>query len=122
MQRAFAGTGHIVFWIVALGAILLSPLLAALIVSPETRYLVMSKRVGPSDWHENQVLKETGPLDILILGNSRMLTAIDHAALREDVHVPNGELTAPIHRERCFSEIFIRRDFGRGSSFGYFTA
>jgi hypothetical protein len=94
MQRAFAGTGHIVFWIVALGAILLSPLLAAIIVSPETRYLVMSKRVGPSDWHENQVLKETGPLDILILGNSRMLTAIDHAALREDVHVPNGDLTS----------------------------
>jgi hypothetical protein len=31
-------------------------------------------------------------------------------------------LAAPIHRERCFSEIFIRRDFGRGSSFGYFTA
>jgi hypothetical protein len=34
----------------------------------------------------------------------------------------NLHLAAPIHRERCFSEIFIRRDFGRGSSFGYFTA
>lgn len=92
MQPAFTGTVHLVVWIVALGAILLSPLLTALIVSPETRYLVMSKRVGPSDWHENQVLKETGPLDILILGNSRMLTAIDHAALRETIHVPDGEL------------------------------
>ena len=94
MQPAFTGTGHIVFWIAALSAILLSPLLTALIVSPETRYLVMSKRVGPSDWHENQVLKETGSLDILVLGNSRMLTAIDHAALREDVHVPNGQLNS----------------------------
>jgi hypothetical protein len=31
-------------------------------------------------------------------------------------------LAAPIHRERCFSEIFVRRDFGCGSSFGFFTA
>ena len=52
----------------------------------------MSKRVGPSDWHANQVLKDTRPLDILVLGNSRMLTAIDHAALREDVHTPDGPL------------------------------
>jgi hypothetical protein len=92
MQPAFSGTGHLVVWIVALAAILLSPILTALIVSPETRYLVMSKRVGPSDWHTNQVLKETRPLDILVLGNSRMLTAIDHAALREDVHTPDGPL------------------------------
>ena len=39
-----------------------------------------------------QVLKETGPLDILVLGNSRMLVAIDHAALREDVKGPDGPL------------------------------
>ena len=92
MQPAFSGTGHIVVWIAALAAILLSPILTALIVSPETRYLVMSKRVGPSDWHTEQVLKETGPLDILVLGNSRMLVAIDHAALREDVQGPDGPL------------------------------
>ena len=92
MQPAFSGTGHLVVWIAALAAILLSPILTALIVSPETRYLVMSKRVGPSDWHTNQVLKETRPLDILVLGNSRMLTAIDHAALREEVHTPDGPL------------------------------
>jgi hypothetical protein len=92
MQPAFSGTGHLVVWIAALAAILLSPILTALTVSPETRYLVMSKRVGPSDWHRNQVLKETRPLDILVLGNSRMLTAIDHAALREEVHTPDGPL------------------------------
>ena len=92
MQPAFSGTGHLVVWIAALAAILLSPILTALIVSPETRYLVMSKRVGPSDWHTNQVLRKTQPLDILILGNSRMLTAIDHAALREVVHTPDGPL------------------------------
>ena len=92
MQPAFSGTGHLAVWIVALAGILLSPILTALIVSPETRYLVMSKRVGPTDWHTNQVLKETGPLDILVLGNSRMLMAINHAALREDVHTPDGPL------------------------------
>ena len=92
MQPAFSGTGHIVVWIAALAAILLSPILTALVVSPETRYLVMSKRVGPSDWHTEQVLKETGPLDILVLGNSRMLVAIDHAALREYVQTPDGPL------------------------------
>ncbi len=92
MQPAFSGAGHIVVWIAALAGILLSPILTALIVSPETRYLVMSKRVGPSDWHTNQVLKETRPLDILVLGNSRMLMAINHTALREDVHTPDGPL------------------------------
>jgi hypothetical protein len=92
MQPAFSGTAHIVVWIAALAAILLSPILTTLVVGPETRYLVMSKRVGPSDWHTNQIFKETGPLDILVLGNSRMLTAVDHAALREDVHVPDGQL------------------------------
>jgi hypothetical protein len=92
MQPAFYGTGHLVVWIAALAAILLSPVLTALVVSPETRYLVMSKRVGPSDWHMNEVLKETRPLDVLVLGNSRMLTAIDHSALREDVHTPDGPL------------------------------
>ena len=92
MQPAFSGTGHIVIWIAALAAILLSPILTALVVSPETRYLVMSKRIGPSDWHTEQVLKETGPLDILVLGNSRMLVAIDHAALREYVQTPDGPL------------------------------
>jgi hypothetical protein len=92
MQPAFYGTSHLVVWIAALAAILLSPVLTALVVSPETRYLVMSKRVGPSDWHTNEVLKETRPLDVLVLGNSRMLTAIDHSALREDVHTPAGPL------------------------------
>ncbi len=92
MQPAFSGTGHLAVWIAALAGILLSPILTALIVSPETRYLVMSKRVGPSDWHTNQVLKETGPLDILVLGNSRMLMAINHTALREHVNAPDGPL------------------------------
>ena len=92
MQPAFSGTVHLAVWTAALAAILLSPILTALIVSPETRYLVMSKRIGPSDWHTNQVLKETGPLDILVLGNSRMLMAMDHAALREDVSAPDGPL------------------------------
>ena len=32
------------------------------------------------------------------------------------------ELTAPIHRQRCFSEILVRGDFGCGSSFGFFAA
>jgi hypothetical protein len=92
MQPAFSGTGHLAVWIATLAGILLSPILTALIISRETRYLVMSKRVGPSDWHRDQVLKETGPLDILILGNSRMLMAINHDALREDVKGPGEPL------------------------------
>jgi hypothetical protein len=92
MQPAFSGTGHLAIWIAALAGILLSPIVTALTISPETRYLVMSKRVGPSDWHRNEVLKETGPLDILVLGNSRMLMAMNHAALRQDVHSPDGPL------------------------------
>jgi hypothetical protein len=31
-------------------------------------------------------------------------------------------LAAPIHWQRCFSKIFVRRDFGCGLSFGFFTA
>jgi hypothetical protein len=92
MQPAFSETAHLIVWIVALGGILLSPILTTLVVSPETRYLVMSKRVGPSDWHTNQILKETEPLDILFIGNSRMLTAIDHTVLREEVHMPGAPL------------------------------
>jgi hypothetical protein len=92
MQPAFSGTGHLVVWIAALATILLSPILTTLLVSPETRYLVMSKRVGPSDWHENQILKETGPLDILFLGNSRMTSAIDHAVLRNEIPTSGSPL------------------------------
>ena len=85
MQPAFYGATHAVLWIAALAAILILPILTTFAVSPDTRYLVMSKRVGPSDWHASQILKETAPLDILLLGNSRMLSAIDHAALRDAV-------------------------------------
>ena len=92
MQPAFSETRHLVVWIAALAAILLSPILTTLVVSPETRYLVMSKRLGPSDWHRNQIFKETAPLDILFLGNSRILTAIDHTTLREVVRTPGGPL------------------------------
>ena len=92
MQPAFSETGHLVVWIAALAGILLSPILTTLVVSPETRYLVMSKRVGPSDWHTKQIFEETAPLDILFIGNSRMLTAIDHTVLREEVHTPGAPL------------------------------
>ena len=33
-----------------------------------------------------------------------------------------AKLAAPIHRQRCFSEILVRGDFGCGSSFGFFAA
>lgn len=92
MKPAFSGTGHIVLWILALAAILLSPIFTALVVSPETRYLVMSKRVGPSDWHTDQILKAKGSLDILFLGNSRIVSAIDHNTLRDEVHTPGAPL------------------------------
>ncbi len=95
MQPAFSGTGHLVAWIVALALILLSPILTTLFVSPETRYLVMSKRVGPSDWHMKQILKDTEPLDILFIGNSRMVSAIDHHTLLGEVHMRN----APVKSE-----------------------
>ena len=36
--------------------------------------------------------------------------------------VVDGAVAAPIHRQRCFSEILVRGDFGCGSSFGFFTA
>jgi hypothetical protein len=54
------------------------------------------------------------PIAITNRARGRVLT------IRELRHLPN--LAAPIHRERCFSEIFVRRDFARGSSFGFFTA
>ena len=92
MQPAFSGTGHLIAWVLALAAILLSPIFTALVVSPETRYLVMSKRVGPSDWHTGQILKETGSLDILFLGNSRIVSAIDHDTLRGEVHTLGAAL------------------------------
>ena len=92
MHPAFYGTGHIIAWIATLAAILVSPFLTTLAVSPEARYLTMSKRVGPSDWHMSQILKETAPLDILFVGNSRMLSAIDHTALGEEVRIAEAPL------------------------------
>ena len=92
MQPAFHETWHLISWIAVLAAILVSPVLTTLVVSPEARYLVMSKRVGPSDWHTTQILKETAPLDILFLGNSRMLSAMDHAALQQEVRAPGALL------------------------------
>jgi hypothetical protein len=92
MQPAFWGTAHLAAWVGVLGAIVLSPILTALIVSPETRYLVMSKRVGPSDWHETQILKDSAPLDVLVLGNSRMMTAVDHNVLHENVTTSTGPI------------------------------
>jgi hypothetical protein len=37
-------------------------------------------------------------------------------------NVSSRTLAAPIHRQRCFSEILVRGDFGCGSSFGFFPA
>ena len=44
----------------------------------------MSNRAGPSDWHVDQIFKET-VLDILFVGNSAIATAIDHAELRREM-------------------------------------
>ncbi len=92
MQPAFSGSGHLAVWILALAAILLSPIFTAFVVSPETRYLAMSKRVGPSDWHTDQILKAKGSLDVLFLGNSRIVSAIDHDTLRHEMHTQGASL------------------------------
>lgn len=90
---AFPSIGHLVAWVVGLATILALPLLTTYAVSPQTRYLVMSKRVGPTDWHANQILKETTPLDVLFLGSSRMLAAIDHATLQQELERRGRHLT-----------------------------
>jgi hypothetical protein len=88
MNAAFPEPWHLAAWVFGLAAILALPLVTTLVVSPHTRYLLMSKRAGPSDWHANQIFKETEPLDVLFLGNSRTLSAIDHAALEREVQLP----------------------------------
>jgi hypothetical protein len=55
------------------------------------------------------------------LSRSRTLL-VNPAARSNTTRRKINQLAAPIHRERCFSEIFVRRDFGCGSSFGFFTA
>jgi hypothetical protein len=85
MKPAFYGRWHLLSWISLLIVILGSPVLTTLAVSPSTRYLVMSKRVGNSDWHASQMFSATAPLDILIMGNSRMLNAFDHSALQQEM-------------------------------------
>jgi hypothetical protein len=64
------------------------------------------------DYHPEPTPKQLHALGVLSLNFVKLQGNMDELYF----------LTAPIHRERCFSEIFIRRDFGRGSSFGYFTA
>ena len=65
----------------------------------------------------------------IILGNGSndVVGATDCASSSNKIAVGNGQgdliaLAAPIHRQRCFSEILVRGDFGCGSSFGFFTA
>src|SRR5581483_4013293 len=79
---AFPSTIHLLLWIAGLIAILVSPLLTNIMVRPQTRYLVMSKRAGPTNWYADQIFKSKDPLDILFLGSSRIFSAIDHAALQ----------------------------------------
>jgi hypothetical protein len=56
---------------------------------------------------------------LLIFGQrGRLELAVDPFLGRVDLL----SLAAPIHRERYFSEILVRGDFGCGSSFGFFTA
>jgi hypothetical protein len=85
MLRAFPTTLHLVIWIASLIAILVTPLVTSAVVGPQTRYLVMSKRVGPTNWYANQILRKREPLDIVFLGSSRILSAIDHAALQRQM-------------------------------------
>jgi hypothetical protein len=82
MHAAFRGRRHLIAWIVMLIAVLISPVVTTLVVGPNTRYLVMSKRTGPSDWHAKQLTAEWEPLDIVFMGNSRIETAVDHDALQ----------------------------------------
>lgn len=83
MRCAFYGNGHLTTWIIVLFLVLASPLILSLILPDKTRYLTMSKRVGPSDWHAAQVFEDTAPIDILVMGNSRMTTAVDHDILMQ---------------------------------------
>ena len=94
MLPAFPTKIHIFLWIVGLVAILISPLLTSLVVSQETRYLVMSKRTGPTTWYSDQIFAKTEPLDILFLGSSRILTAIDHATLQRTMATSGSHVTS----------------------------
>jgi len=83
MKNAFHGNGHLLAWVAALFLILPSPLILPLVLPEPMRYLGMSKRIGPSDWHAAQVFDDTAPIDILVMGNSRMTTALDHDVLMQ---------------------------------------
>jgi hypothetical protein len=85
MQPAFHDTRHLIGWVAMLIAILFSPGLTTLAVTPEIRYLVTSIRIGPSDWHANQIFEQTAPLDVLFIGHSGIWTAIDHAELDREM-------------------------------------
>ena len=117
MAPAFSSTWHLIGWIAALATVLALPVLTTEAVSLQTRYLVMSKRVGPTDWHANQILKETEPLDILFLGSSRMLAAVDHAALQQELekrglHVTTATIGAEFNAVDL-SYLFLRDFFAR---------
>jgi hypothetical protein len=49
-------------------------------------------------------------------------SALANATRRQRENIMLHVLSAPIHRQRCFSEILVRGDFGCGSSFGFFPA
>jgi hypothetical protein len=76
--------------------ILASPLVTSIAVSPHTRYLVMSKRVGPTNWYADQILATTEPLDILFLGSSRTLSTIDHATLQREMGRERDATKSPL--------------------------
>jgi hypothetical protein len=113
-RPAFANPRHLTLWIVALVAILVAPVLADYLVPTEARYRMMSKRLGPTDWHAEQIFADTTELDILFLGSSRMLAGFDHVVLDAALSTDGGPpKTATIATDYANSDLnfLILTDF-----------
>ena len=77
----------------------------------------MSKRVGPTNWYTDQIFKNTEPLDILFVGSSRMMSAIDHTTLRQEIGTSRAHFTsatlAALFNADDLSYTFLKDFFAR---------
>lgn len=94
MQPAFRSGRHLALWTAFVVCVFLSPIATSFVVPVETRFKVMSRRTGPSDWHTKIALSDHSNLDVLFVGHSQTLTNIDHDILRNDLKQRGIDLRA----------------------------
>jgi len=94
MQPAFRNMRHLALWTAFLSFVFFSPIVTSFLVPAETRFKVMSRRTGPSDWLTKIALSDHSDLDVLFVGHSQTLTNIDHAVLRQELKKRGIDLRA----------------------------